>query len=546
MAEVLHQEAINTPLPECTMYEYIWLQNKEYLNNIALDYYDKKISYKELFENIDRVAESFIAIGVKIGEIVSIIAVTTPELIYAIYALNKIGAVCNMLDPRMSADTIRSLVENAESKYMIVMNTFADKVKNDLAIKMKIILMNTDATVGQYSFEYIKWNEFVDFGKDRQIHNAFLYKKDFPALIEYTGGTTGEPKGVVLSNDNVNAVAKQYKMTGIELLRSQSWQTVSASFITYALVFSMHVPLSYGMICKLIIYDPQTIALDSIRNEYNHIAANPLVWDTIIHHDEAQNRDFSYLISPITGADYMSKKLEMEINDFLKIHGCKRNICQGYGLTETASGVSINLSNDITKLGSVGIPFINTVISIFSQDSCEELTYGNIGEICISGPSLMLGYLKNEQATKDMIKTHSDGSVWLHSGDLGYMDKDGFLYIEGRIKRMFVRYNGAKVFPPVIEKVIMKHMAVKKCIVVGKQDPENSVGQVPAVFIILNSEFEGKESAVEEELKALCDRSLPDYEKPCDWRFIDKFPITLIGKVDYLTLEKMANAERKN
>lgn len=328
--------------------------------------------------------------------------------------------------------------------------------------------------------------------------------------------------------------------------RKHSWQTVAAPFIAYTLIMSMHLPLSYGMVCKITVYDPETIALDTVKNSYNHIMANPLVWETVIHLPEAQNKDFSYLIAPTTGADYMSPKLEKEINLFLKSRGCKWGICQGYGLTEVASGISVNILQESNKPGSVGIPFINTKVSIFDVDSGVELLYGEVGEVCISGPTVMLGYYKNKNATDEMIRTHTDGTVWLHSGDLGRMDEDGFLFIEGRIKRMFVQYNGAKVFPPIIEKVIMQNDAVEKCCVIGMNDPVHTVGKIPVANIVLQEKFRGQEKDVEEKLKFLCFQKLPDYAQPVEWTFMDSFPVTSIGKVDYRALEQMAQSSEIN
>lgn len=548
------KDAINTPLPKAGLYEYIRIQNEGHGEDIAIRYFDREITYSTMFHEIDKIAKSFSALGVSPGDVVSFIAITTPEIIYSIYALNKIGAVCNMLDPRMSDSTINSLVERADSKYMVLLDMFTNKIKScEEKSNLKIILLSMDELstlenrANLVTTEYtndntgsspLRWDKFVRLGMGQTSTITFPYKENWPSLIEYTGGTTGEPKGVVLSSDNINSLAEQYKRSGIDLSRGHSWQTVSAPFIAYAFVFRMHFPLSYGMVCKIIIYDPKTIAADTVNNEYNHIAANPLVWETIIHLPEAQNRDFSHLIAPITGADYMSIKLEKEINEFLFNHGCKWKLCQGYGLTEVASGICVDISNERNRVGSVGIPFVATSVSSFDTDTGEELPYDSVGEICISGPSIMLGYLKNEAATNEIIRRHKDGSIWLHSGDLGHIDKDGFIFIDGRIKRMLVRYNGAKVFPPIIEKVIAECNAIQKCVVVGWHDSKNAGGQVPIAFIVVKKEYQDKKIEIEQELTRLCQEGLPDYAQPEQYLFVDSFPITPVGKVDYRALEK--------
>lgn len=540
---------IDQKLPKYSMYEYIFRNNEKYFDNIAVEYYGQTITYGAMFKEIEATASGLASIGVRQGDIVSFLAVTTPELIYSIYATNYLGAICNMIDPRMSDEVISDIISNTKSRCLILLDIFSDKVSMfTIADDCTIVILPTShenlslspKEIAPITFKHITWANLLSQVSLKCKVSNVPFSANYPALIEYTGGTTGEPKGVVLSNENVNAAAFQYARTRIDNKRGQSWQSVAAPFIAYAFIFSMHIPLSLGMICKLVIYDPQLIAVQTVKDKYNHIAGNPLMWENVIHLSEAQSCDFSHLIAPITGADYMSLKLENEINDFLKTHGCKWNICQGYGLTETAAGICINQGDGCTKLGSVGIPFIDTIISIFDSDTQNELKYGETGEVCIAGPSVMLGYFNNKAATDDMIKIHKDGIYWLHTGDLGHMDNDGFLFIDGRIKRMFVYYNGAKVFPPVIEKIIIQSKSVENCVVVGKQDPCHAVGQVPVAFVILRSDCKDSVDCVIDELNMLCKNKLPDYECPVEWNFVTSFPRTPVGKVDYRKLEQRA------
>lgn len=540
------KKAVDQKPPEHSMFECIFQNNQGYYDDIALEYYGQTITYGTMFNEIETVATGLASIGVKQGDIVSFLAITTPGVIFSIYAVNYLGAVCNMLDPRMSDELISNIISNTDSNYLIILDIFADKVSvSTAADHCNIIILpttkpcspSTEMEQPSIDYQHISWENFLSHIQSGHKAPKVHFSANRPALIEYTGGTTGEPKGVVLSNENVNAAAFQYARTRIDNERGQSWQTVAAPFIAYAFIFSMHIPLSLGMICKIVIYDPKMIAIQTIQNEYNHIAANPLMWENVIHLPEAQSRDFSHLIAPITGADYMNPKLENEINAFLKSHGCKWGICQGYGLTETSAGICFNQGDDCTRIGSVGIPLISTVISIFDSDTHDELKYGKTGEVCISGPSVMLGYYNNKVATDDVIKKHKDGTYWLHTGDLGHMDSDGFLYFDGRIKRMFVCYNGAKVFPPIIEKVVIQSKLVESCVVVGKQDPCYAVGQVPVAFVILQPDCTDSADSIIDELNILCKNKLPEYECPVEWNFIYSFPRTAVGKVDYRALE---------
>ena len=548
------EEAINAPLPEYTIFEYMWENNKDHLDDIAIIYFNRKITYGELFRNIDKTASAFSALGVKQGDVVSFVAITTPEIIYSFYAVNKLGAVANMLDPRMPKVTMTDLINKTNSKLLITVDIFANDIRTIWETSCIINVIYTRITnkmTPYYKIMARMKGKKIIIPKDSRIidWSELKYSEEYtvckdcnaPALIEYTGGTTGDPKGVVLSNANVNAVVEQFRRTGVDLTRGTVWQCVSAPFIAYVWIISMHGPLSLGIKCQVVIYDPKTIAEDIINNKYNHIAANPLVWETVINHPKSQKKDFSHLVAPTTGADYMSPKLELAINEFFQKHGCKYKICQGYGMTEVGSAVSFCISNDINKPSSVGVPFVKTIISTFDVDTQQELKYEETGEICICGPSVMQEYFKSKEATDAVIRQHADGKMWLHTGDLGHIDSDGFIFIDGRIKRMIIKYNGAKVFPPIIEHVISKLPTVSKCSVVGVQDQMNSIGMEPIAFVVPNNVSDT--ANVKADLRELCQKELTEYAQPVDIVFIDSLPLTPIGKVDYRALEEMAKDE---
>ena len=251
------------------------------------------------------------------------------------------------------------------------------------------------------------------------------------------------------------------------------------------------------------------------------------------------NQDISFLKSLVVGADALRPELEDKLNSFLKAHNAQNNVLKGYGLTEVTAAVSACMSDDVNKLRSVGIPFSHTVISIFDPDTGKELKIGEKGEVCTTGPNTMLGYYNDEAGTKQILKKHDDGLVWLHSGDIGYMDEDGFLYIDGRIKRIIIRFEGKKVFPNIVENIIEKNDMVKECCVVGTKDPNHIQGMLPMLFVVLTDEaLKDKENALAK-LRESCDNELPDYYRPVDIRVLDRLPLTPIGKVDYRSLEKI-------
>ena len=242
--------------------------------------------------------------------------------------------------------------------------------------------------------------------------------------------------------------------------------------------------------------------------------------------------DLSFFESTGAGGDSISAQFERDINEFLKEHNSRYAIAKGYGMTEISSAAAASHGN-VNKFMSAGIPHLKTVISIFKPGTDIELKYGETGEICMSAPTVMLGYYNQPEVTSDILRVHKDGKKWIHSGDIGYMDEDGFLFIKGRIKRMIVRHDGFKVFPSLIENVISSHSAVQQCCVVGKKDAEHSQGDIPIAFVQLKQEKEQDQSAIESELSVLCVKELPEYAQPAEWHFLSELPLTPIGKVDY-------------
>lgn len=368
---------------------------------------------------------------------------------------------------------------------------------------------------------------------------GIAYSPNKPALLEYTGGTTGISKGVVLSNDNVNAIIEQTKYSGVPLERGESWLSVAFPFTAYSLICSQHMPLSLGITAHLCFsLDMEKVEKQLLKHKVNHMANTPLMWEQLTKSKHTAKADLSFIIAPTVGADALDVKKEEEINQFLKEHNCKYKLAKGYGMTEVSSGVCITPTNDVNKIGSVGIPLNLTTVGVFDIDTGDEQTYGMQGEICVQGPSVMLGYYNNEVANNDILRKHSDGQVWLHSGDLGHIDEDGFLFIDGRIKRMIIDHTGFKIFAPIVENAILEIPEIEKCCVVGIKDKEHNVGQIPVAFIITKMLTDIKR--VETDIIGLCEEKLPTYSYPKKIIFKEKFPYTSAGKVDYRALEKEA------
>lgn len=545
------EESINAPLPECSVYEYLYENNRQYMNETAINYFGRKISYRVLFENIDAAANAFRAFGVKNGEIVSGITLSTPEAIYAFYALNKIGAVTNWLDPRKTPEEVVDSVKTVDSKVCIVLDALAEKfgdTLNDLGVKVIYISINNSLPLVAKAVMSLKakrmkrrkncisWSYFLKvYNKEKA--ETVSFEKNRVAVLEHTGGTTGNAKMVMLTNENLNSIVEQYRLSGMEVNRGESWLAVAFPFIAYALVCSQHMPLSLGICANLCLSTgPEKIKRQITKTRCNHMANTPVVWEEISEMSSARKMDCSFLINPTVGADTLDISKEQKINEFLEKRGCKYKLTKGYGMTEVSSGASVTTTNDVNKLGSVGIPMCWTTIAIFDAETGEELTYNKQGEICISGPAVMLGYYQNEEETKNILRKHNDGRLWIHSGDLGHMDEDGFLFIDGRIKRMFIDSTGFKIFPFLVETELNKVPGVEKSCVVGVTDIETTRGQKPVAFLLPVKGVDREELLYN--IKKHMEESVLEYARPTEYIFVEEFPYTGAGKVDWREMER--------
>lgn len=556
-------EQIKTDMPQMSAYKYLFEQNKKYLSRTALSYYGRNITFDEFFTKIEETSKSLKAIGVKENDIVTISMPNTPEAVYLFYAMSKIGAIANMVDPRTSAEGLKNYIKEVESDLVIIVDSYYNKVK-DLRktkdIKQIVVISPSESlpfglNLGYRAKEFIEglknsekkivledgtidWSQFIKNGKEYKLNTEVEFKSNRPLVIEHTGGTTGVPKGVVLSNENINAVALQSVLTGIDMQREHNWMDIMPTFIAYGVGMGLHLPLTIGMETILVPqFDPTKFDELLVKYKPIHMVGVPSYWGTIIKSKKLANKDLSYIIAPTVGGDTMDHTLEQQANDYLKEHNCSSKITKGYGMTEVTGGVAGTVDKN-NHIGSVGIPFVKTTISIFEPDTENELMYGMDGEVCITGPNTMIGYFNNLEATNKMLKKHKDGKVWVHTGDIGHINEDGSLFIVDRIKRMMIRYDGFKIFPSLIENVIGTHEAVDSCKVVAIADQGHSQGKLPKAHIVLKPQYKGEEEMIMEQIKLLCSEQLPEYVQPVDYKFRESLPLTLVGKIDYISLEK--------
>lgn len=550
------EEAIHAPLPKCTMYELLWQNNKDHLQDTALNYYGRKFTYGQMFDEIEKAAKAFSALGVKKGETVVLCTVNTPEMVYALYALNQLGAIANMVDPRTNIDGIHEYILESDTQFVVTINLAYPaivKAAEGTSVQRIIVISPADSLppIAKVLYQVkskspklgekaLAWKDFVAMGAG-ETPNYASYVKDACCIMAHTGGTTGVPKSVMLSNDNINAVTHCYRYLGIPFERKHRYFNDLPPFIMYGLCLATHTTLSYGLEVILYpVFDSKNFPKQFAKYKPHHFSAlvDHLKYLTI--DKSTKNMDLSFLISPGVGGDAVECKLEKEVNKYLMDHNCAYEVCKGYGMTELAATAVITFKG-ANAIGSVGVPLISNTVKIVDTESQEELRYGQTGEIWISGPSVMLGYFKNPEETAKTIFTDENGVRWVRTGDLGHITEDGLLFHEGRIRRIYMTaHEGqpAKIFPMLVENALKESGFVSECSVVGRKRKDSDYYEAVA-FIVKKDDIQDRAHIIEK-LKEACLRNVPTYMLPVEYRFVDKLLHTPIGKLDFRSLEKEA------
>ena len=555
------EEALNGSIPECTIYEYLWENNKNFPKDIAINYYGRLITYKELFEQIDKTASALLALDVEPGEIVSVALPSIPEALYVVYALNKIGAIANMIHPLAGeAETVAYLNE-VDSRVAIMFDGGFASVANGIhntSIRHAVIVSASSSLPDEMrklfemknkSFSlpegspFMFWEDFIKGG-----HGIYpmWYKKDTSttAIMSHTGGTTGEPKAVMCSDRNVNAMIWQMSRT-IPVVRQENQMAILPPYVNYSLVSAMLEPIAQGCTAILIPdYKPEKFAEYARDYKPVFISSIPPYWEILLRSEEIKDVDLSCLRYPIYGGEAMNPEIEEAINRLLLSCGAPNKLGKGLGATEIVSAATLtpyNTPKNYSKPGSAGVPLPKTICAIIDPDTGEELTYNVEGEICFAGPTVMIGYFNKPEETDDIIKVHADGQRWLHTGDLGYIDEDGTVFVTGRIKRLMITRGkdgiSAKMYPDRIEKVVCTHQGVDLCCAVGVPDPVRNL--IPKVYVVVKKGTNADDSLTSE-LINLCQASLPEYMVPEFIEYLPELPRTDRGKVDFRALEEMA------
>ena len=554
------EEALQAELPRQSIYQHFMSVNGEHREDIAIHYLNNRISYGELIDNIDRAAAAFQALGVKKGDIVTFCSITIPELAAALYALNKLGAAAMVIDPRYTASTILDFMRQAGSTVLVTLTVTApvrELVQADTA-KTVITFSPADSMrpgplkwiAGrkmrcgvEYNDRVMNWQTFMAKGTGHEDEVKTVDYSEFQlAGIALTGGTTGAPKGVMFSNDGFNAVAMDFRYCGVEYDRTHKFMNIIPAFASYGMVASLHMPFSLGLEMVIIPkFDSDQVGKYIKKYRPQHTLMVPAHYEKLMNSREMRNGYMlDFFITAGSGGDTMNAGLEGKLNGFLAERGAKFPLSQGYGMSEVSSAACCICNGNFRSL-SVGYPLLMNTMGIFQPGTTEELGYHEEGEICITGPAVMLGYLGNPEESEKIMVRHPDGRIWIHSGDLGSMDEDGFIYIKGRIKRMIIKFDGHKVFPAYIEGVIGKHPAVVSSAVVGVRDRDHAQGQ--SVLAVVQLQDGADREAVRAELQTEMEAEIEKRGIPQFIQFVDEMPRTGMGKIDYRRLSEDFDAK---
>lgn len=539
--------------PKGTMVGYFLEAVARYPENIAIEYYGRTYTYRAFYEMIRDTAKSLKSQGVKEGDTIAICMPNTPEAILMFYAANMVGALVSLIHPLSAEKEIQNYINGSGATFLLSLDLVYDKVHNivdNTCIKKIVIASAGDSlkTIKKFLYKFknrgtvpkieltddiMTWNEFINYGYDYQGEIACLKGANDPAVILYSGGTSGDPKGILLTNMNFNALAlschKMIEQSG----EGESILAILPIFHGFGLGVCIHTTLGCGMRVVLVPnFNPKDFGKLLHKHKISIVCGVPSLFESLTKTSMGKN-DLSKLKSAISGGDFMSKDLKNKVDTYFREHGSNAEIRVGYGLTEASAAICVTPTGEYRE-SSIGVPFPDTYIKVVRVGTHDEVPYGEDGEICISGPTVMMGYLNNLEETIQTLQIHEDGRTWLHTGDVGSMDKDGFVYFKQRVKRIIIS-NGYNLYPSYIETIINSHPDVFTSTVIGI--PHSKKVQVAKAYIVLKDGVKPSKD-VEKSIRLHCEKNLARYSLPAVYEFRESLPKTLVGKVAYRELEK--------
>ncbi len=541
--------------PDCSMYEALEQIAKQYPDYTACVFMGRKTSYRQLVNDINLCARALKSTGIRRGDKVTIAMPNCPQAVTMFYAVNLVGAIANMIHPLSSEKEIEFYLKESGSISAITLDQFYHKfeairqnvenldniiiasIKDALSQPIKAGYMLTEGRKMEKipkDAPIIRWNEFLNRGRSYRWKYIANVKATDPAVILYSGGTTGTTKGILLSNLNFNALGRQVIATNPMFRPGDKMLAAMPIFHGFGLGVSIHTMLVSGGCCILVPrFTPASYAKLLVKHRCNLVAGVPTLFEALLRLPGMEKADLSCLKGVYSGGDSLSVELKKRMDKFLYDHHATVQVREGYGTTECVTACCLTPSH-MAKEGSIGLPFPDTYFKIVKPGTQEELPYGEAGEICLSGPTVMMGYLGHPEENAQTLQKHADGLTWVHTGDLGTMDDDGFVYFKQRIKRMIVT-SGYNVYPSQLENIFDAHEIVQMSCVIGV--PDSLKMQKVKAFIMLKPGVLASQEN-KDVLMAYARKHIAKYALPYDIEFRTELPKTLVGKVAYRVLEE--------
>lgn len=539
--------------PKCTVFNNIYNSNENCLNATALYYYGKKFTYKDLFDNVEQARKSFVSMGVKKGDNVAFLTLSCPEMVHAILALNSVGAVANMVNPTFTAEQMRNRINDAEAKMVIILDQLYDRltpvmeeicsdwkiiipIDNSMPVHIRMLVHQNLKKSILYNEHIISWKTFLDKGKNTSSYVIRDEQENLPAIMVYSSGTTGASKGIVLTNHGINHTISYYDKEDYSINPSDKFLHIGAPWFSTFIITCLFMPLQKGI---SVVIEPVFSAdkfLKAIKKyKPTMCLGSASFWIYVMENLKDTKVDLSYLRYPITGGEKVLDDTEIAIDKFLKEHKSPSRLLIGYGMCELGSTVCSNTLFHYRK-GAVGFPIKDVVVAAFDLDSNKECRYRERGEIRVISPARMKEYYKRQDATAEYIWKDENGREWGCTGDVGYVDEEGFVYVEGRAMDYFTTISGDRIYNFDIENVILEVENVYQCEVVGRKKKDDS--EEPVAFVVL-SEKETQSKTLKS-IRELCERRLSREQIPVAIQVIDEFPVKPSGKRDMEQLSKIA------
>ena len=537
-----------------SMFDMVEQTARKYPDNVAFDFMGKSTTYRKMLSEIETCARALKTIGIREGDKITIALPNCPQAIYLFYAVNLVGGIANMIHPLSAEKEIEFYLNESGSVTAITLDQFYHKfervrqstkvvniiiasIRDELSKPIKAGYMLTEGLKIEKipaDAPVIRWREFMKLSRCCFYNYKVPRKSTDPAVILYSGGTTGTTKGIVLTNRNFNALSQQVIAANQMFCPGDKMLAAMPLFHGFGLGVCIHTMLTQGGRCILVPrFTPKSYSKQLVKNRCNFIAGVPTLYEALLRLPNMDGKDLSCLKGVFSGGDSLSVELKKKFDKFLYDHRAGIQIREGYGTTETVTACCLTPAH-MHKEGSIGLPFPDTYIKIVVPGTEQELPYGEEGEILLSGPTVMQEYMNHPEETAETLRTHSDGLTWVHTGDLGIMDEQGFVYFKGRAKRMIIS-SGYNIYPAQIENILDAHEAVQMSCVIGVPDPYKM--QKVKAFVKLSAGFK-PDNKTKELIMAYCRKNIAKYAMPYDIEFRNDMPKTLVGKVAYRQLEE--------